>query len=89
MAHEVEADAPAFGGGFHLLQFALNEHNLIHRHAVGGGKRLFADESPPRGFAVRSTRTTASGAVHLVLAPEPFRTGEYAVEDGQEVTRLE
>ena len=39
--------------------------------------------------SMRSTRTTASGAVHLVLAPEPFRTGEYAVEDGQEVTRLE
>ena len=48
-----------------------------------------AAASPPRGFAVRSSRTTASGAVHLVLTPEPFRTGEYAVEDGQEVTRLE
>lgn len=78
------------------LAAALHEAGMIDEYhlivfpvVVGGGKRLFADGSPPRGFAVRSTRTTASGAVHLVLAPEPFRTGEYAVEDGQEVTRLE
>nr|WP_306609356.1 dihydrofolate reductase family protein [Brachybacterium paraconglomeratum] len=97
-------DRPAEGGGEGELKVsgsaqlaaALHEAGMIDEYdlivfpvVVGGGKRLFADGSPPRGFAVRSTRTTASGAVHLVLAPEPFRTGEYAVEDGQEVTRLE
>ena len=78
------------------LAAALHEAGMIDEYhlivfpvVVGGGKRLFADGSPPCGFAVRSTRTTASGAVHLVLTPEPFRSGGYAVEDGHEVTRLE
>ena len=78
------------------LAAALHEAGMIDEYhlivfpvAVGGGKRLFADGSPPSGFAVRSTRTTASGAVHLVLTPEPFRSGEYTIEDGHEVTVLE
>lgn len=61
---------------------------LIFPVVVGGGKRLFADGSLPRGFQVHRTRTTPSGAVLLVLTPEPFRSGDYAVEDGQEVTRM-
>lgn len=62
---------------------------LIFPVVVGGGKRLFPDGAPPRGLRLHSTRTTASGAIHLVLTPEPFRSGEYAVKDGREVTRLE
>ena len=37
-------------------------HLIVFRAVVGGGKRLFADGSPPRGLTVRSTRTTVSGA---------------------------
>lgn len=62
---------------------------LIFPVTVGAGKRLFAEDAPPRGLQVRESRTLASGAVHLVAAPAPFRSGEYVLEDGQEVTRLE
>lgn len=77
------------------LAAALHEAGMIDEYqllifpvVVGGGKRLFADGSLPRGFQVHRTCTTASGAVLLVLTPEPFRSGDYAVEDGQEVTRM-
>lgn len=64
-------------------------HLIVFPVVVGGGKKLFADGAPPRGFQVRSSRVTASGAVLLVLTPEPFRAGDYVVEDGKDVARLE
>ena len=78
------------------LAAALHEAGLIDEYqllifpvVVGGGKRLFADGAPPRGFHVHHSRTTASGAVHLVLTPAPFRAGDYVVEDGKDVARLD
>ena len=78
------------------LAAALHEAGMIDEYqllvfpvVVGGGKRLFADGAAPRGFQVHHSRTTASGAVHLVLTPAPFRAGDYVVEDGQDVARLD
>jgi dihydrofolate reductase len=73
----------------HESQLIDEYHLIVFPVTVGGGKKLFRDGSPPLDYRVRESGTTGSGAVHLVLTPEPFRGGTYVVEDGRDVAKFD
>jgi len=80
-------------GSWQLAQ-ALHRAGLVDEYrllvfpvSVGAGKRLFPDDAPANGFALRESRTTSTGAVYSALTPAPFAAGTIAVgDDGREVS---
>lgn len=61
---------------------------LVFPVTLGAGKRLFTDDAGPSGFDVARAEVLDETVVYLVLRPAPFGQGEFAVEDGGEVTRI-
>lgn len=52
---------------------------------VGDGKRLFPPDAAPSGFRSLEARALTNGSTYVALEPEPFRIGEFVVdEDGRE-----
>jgi dihydrofolate reductase len=68
----------------------VDEYRLIVFPIVlGQGKRLFESGAAPSAFTLARSKTTASGAVYLVLEPTAFgagdlEVGEFEVQDGRE-----
>lgn len=60
---------------------------LVFPVVVGSGKRLFADGAAASAYTLVDSEVTRTGAVHQVLRPKDFRTGEFVVEDGKEAVR--
>lgn len=50
--------------------------------SVGAGKRLFPSDAAPSGFRALESRGLGNGATYVALEPEPFRTGEFVVDEG-------
>ncbi|GAA4284131.1 dihydrofolate reductase family protein [Brevibacterium daeguense] len=68
----------------------IDEYRLvIFPVTVGAGKRLFAEDGPPRSFRPITTRTTAAGGLYIEATPGELRQGTYIVEDGRERPVLE
>jgi len=63
-----------------LLQAGLVDelHLFVHPATVGGGLRLFQDDTPAQHLRLLSATPFATGVVHLVYAPDPNPpTGDY------------
>src|SRR5205807_1987431 len=43
---------------------------LVFPVTVGAGRRLFADDAPPRGYSLVESRATSTGAQYQVLTPK-------------------
>jgi dihydrofolate reductase len=82
--------------GSHQLARALHDAGLVDEYrfivfpvVLGQGKRLFEPGAAPSAFTLARSKTTASGAVYLVLEPTAFgagelEVGEFEVQDGRE-----
>jgi dihydrofolate reductase len=82
--------------GSHHLARALHDAGLVDEYrlivfpiVLGQGKRLFESGAAPSAFTLARSKTTASGAVYLVLEPTAFgagdlEVGEFEVQDGRE-----
>lgn len=81
--------------GSHQLARALHDAGLVDEYrlmvfpvVLGQGKRLFESGTAPSAFTLARSKTTASGAVYLVLEPTAFgagelEVGEFEVQDGR------
>lgn len=81
--------------GSHQLARALHDAGLVDEYrlmvfpvVLGQGKRLFESGTAPAAFTLARSKTTASGAVYLVLEPTAFgagelEVGEFEVQDGR------
>lgn len=74
--------------GSHRLARALHDAGLVDEYRIivfpvvlGQGKRLFESGAAPSAFTLARSKTTASGAVYLVLEPTAFGAGELEVGD--------
>jgi dihydrofolate reductase len=62
----------------------VDEHRLfIYPVVLGGGRRLFREDAPPRSLELVETATSSTGVVVATYARGgPVVTGSFAVEDG-------
>lgn len=63
-----------------LLEHGLADEILLFVYPVllGKGKRFFSDETPPREFALTSTKAAASGVIiNTYTLAGPLRTGSF------------
>lgn len=60
---------------------------LVFPVVVGSGKRLFEEGAAASAYTLVDSEATGAGAVHQVLRPQAFATGEFVVEEGKEAVR--